>query len=114
MPVTRRACAFLVVLFLLLGQQAALLHAVSHFVKATGHGAEPQVSTPRGPNAPAPDGEPCPECLAYSQIAAFVATAIGAPVVAAGQSDSPLPPPKPGWQSFPLFAFLARAPPVLL
>jgi len=111
---SRRALVLVVTLFLVMSQQAALLHALSHLgeVSTGGAGRMPDVSAAAGDTTTAEDL--CADCWAYSQIATLAPAPAGADVLAtmaaSGQSLSPAH----SADAFFLFAFLARAPPALL
>jgi hypothetical protein len=111
---SRRALVLVITLLLVMSQQAALLHALSHLgeVSKGGAGQMPGASATAGDTTTAEDL--CGDCLAYSQIATLAPTPAGTSVLATEAASSQSLSPAQSANAFSLFALLARAPPALL
>jgi hypothetical protein len=99
----RSLIRLLLVLALIAGQQAALVHAVSHLAAASANQTEPGL----------PHGKVCGECLTSSHFAAALPSG---GVVLPEATGVLLQPGQPGTLHLPLAAlgFQSRAPPALL
>lgn len=104
----RRPLSLLLLLFLLLTQQATLSHAVSHLAPAA-IAAAAQEATGDGNEFAAHD---CDLCVAAAQFAAALPASSVQPLPSAAAGNVHHAFPAHGFEAAPALAFRSRAPPV--
>lgn len=114
MTTSRRALVLVIALLLVVGHEAALLHALSHLGEVSKRGAGQLLSVSVTSSDRTTAEDLCGDCLAYCQIATLAPTPAGASAVAIDAASSPSLASAQSANTFFLFAFLARAPPILL
>jgi hypothetical protein len=63
-------------LLLLLSQQMAISHAMSHWAGTADKSAQVELESAQNPSKDGVDGHACPECLAYAQLASAVSSPV--------------------------------------